>query len=233
MKKEEHILRIYIDESGDNGDAKGSSELYGYTLVFWDNKNDISKELNKLNDKLNNINFTGMIHMSELVKSEQKCQYMSLKERKTIFNYLFYFYKNSNIKSKSFYVKKKETLNRSDLNLKLSSILKTFIIDNYEYLSSFDKVVVYYDNGQKPLGKIFDECFNYLNNYVHYVHFDKEKERLFQVADMITYLDKIYYKRKNKMNFGKSEKYFFNPDEIKTVTNTLDMKLFKTKKGNY
>ncbi len=227
MKKAETILRIFLDETGDNGDAKGSSELIGLSIVLWDSRKDISKELTKLNTKLNNIGFCDMIHTNELLSRKGKYKMMSTNERKSIFNYLFYFYKNSDIKSKSFFVKKKELDNKDTLYKNISKIIKQFVLEYYNYFSQFSKVILYYDNGQKPLGKILDECLAELNHYEHIIHFDKTKERLFQVADMLTFIDKYRYKSSNKVYLSTKEKKFFTDEELKLIIKTLKKKEFK------
>ena len=50
-------LNIFIDESGDFGFGRGSSELYIVSLTFHESSNSIKKEIDYLNKKLNNIIF--------------------------------------------------------------------------------------------------------------------------------------------------------------------------------
>ena len=77
-------------------------------------------------------------------------------------------------------------------------------IDNY--LKKFDVIVMYYDNGQEILGKILDQIFSKYNGFEHRELFDHKEKRLFQVSDMLTFIDKYNYKYKNKMKFTKGEK---------------------------
>ena len=52
------------------------------------------------------------------------------------------------------------------------------------------------------------------------------KFALFQVSDMLTYIDKFDYKYKNKMSFTKGEKYFFSNEEIRKILRELNKKRF-------
>ena len=60
-------LNIFIDESGDFGFVKGSSELYAVSFVLHESSNSIKNELAYLNEKLDNLNYNGMIHLAYLV----------------------------------------------------------------------------------------------------------------------------------------------------------------------
>ena len=73
---------------------------------------------------------------------------------------------------------------------------------------------MYYDNGQEALGKILDSIFVKFRGFEHRTCFDHKEKRLFQVSDMLTYIDKYDYKYRNKMKFTKGEKYFVTDYEI-------------------
>ena len=64
-------LNIFVDETGDFGFENGSSELYGVSFTFHDQSNDITLEINNLNDRLKRIGYTGMIHMANLIMKRQ------------------------------------------------------------------------------------------------------------------------------------------------------------------
>ena len=55
----------------------------------------------------------------------------------------------------------------------------------------------------------------------------KKEKRLFQVSDMLTYIDKYDYKYKNKMSFTKGEKFFFSTEEIRKILKKLNKKNFE------
>lgn len=76
----------------------------------------------------------------------------------------------------------------------------------------------------------FEDCnaiFSRYENFEHRVEFNHKEKRLFQVSEMLTYIDKYDYKYKNKMSFTKSEKYFFNFEEIRKILKELQKRDFK------
>ncbi|MGN1357943.1 MAG: hypothetical protein ACI4WU_01110 [Bacilli bacterium] len=95
-----------------------------------------------------------------------------------------------------------------------------------KYFKKFDKIVMYYDNGQEVLGTILDSIFLRFDGFEHRVNFDHKEKRLFQVSDMLTYIDKYDYKYKNKMSFTRGEKYFFTIDVIRKILKELNKKRF-------
>ena len=85
---------------------------------------------------------------------------------------------------------------------------------------------MYYDNGQEILSNILIQCFSKFNNFTHISNFNHKEKILFQVADMLTFIDKYNFKYKNKLSFTKSEKYFFNDFHIKEILKRLRRKRF-------
>lgn len=81
--------------------------------------------------------------------------------------------------------------------------------NNEDYFKKFDKIVLYYGNGQETLGTILESIFYRFSGFEHRINFDHKEKRLFQVSDMLTYIDKYDYKYKNKMKITQAEKYFF------------------------
>ena len=93
-----------------------------------------------------------------------------------------------------------------------------------KYLNKYNKIVLYYDNGQEVLGKILDQAFIKFSGFEHRITFNHEEKRLFQLTDMLTYLDKYYYKYNHKKGFTKGEKFFFTEEEMRKIYNDLDKK---------
>ena len=46
------------------------------------------------------------------------------------------------------------------------------IREHENYFSKFDKIVMYYDNGQEILGTILDFIFYRFDGFEHRIHFD-------------------------------------------------------------
>lgn len=217
-------LNIFIDESGDFGFVNGSSDLYAVSFTMHESVNSISDELNYLNDKLKKLDYDGMIHLAYLVAKRGDYSHFSLEKRKSIFWAIFYFSVRVKVKIRTIIVDKKYINKKTQLNMSLAREISKFLKDNAEYINSFDKVVIYYDNGQETLATLLDAVFATNPNVERRIDFDHKEKRLFQVSDMLTVIDKLDYKRKNKLPFTKAEKYFFNGKDFRQIMNLLKNK---------
>lgn len=219
-------LNIFVDETGEFGFGNGASELYGVSFTFHEQTDNIMPELNKLNDRLNRIGYTDMIHMADLIMKRGAYKNFDIAMRKSIFNSIYQFSRRISVKYKTIIIDKRYTDDSRILRQQLSFEINKLIKDNEQYFNKFDRIVMYYDNGQEILGTILDSVFLKLNNFEHRVNFDHKEKRLFQVSDMLTYIDKYDYKYKNKLPFTKSEKYFFSFEEMRKVLKELNKKRF-------
>ncbi len=219
-------LNIFVDETGEFGFNDKSSVLYGVSFTFHEQDNSITYELNKLNNRLEKIGYTDMIHMADLIMHRGDYTKFNMKVRKSIFNAIYQFSRKIPVKYKTIIVDKKYTDNGRILRQKLSLEINNMVKEHEKYFSKFDNIILYYDNGQEMLGNILDVIFSRYENFEHRIKFNHKEKRLFQVSDMLTYIDKYDYKYKNKLPFTKSEKYFFNLDEIRKILKELNKKRF-------
>ena len=95
------------------------------------------------------------------------------------------------------------------INGAISKELSFFINDNYSYFSKFEKIIVYYDNGQAQLTNILLSVFTAI--FADKIEFRNITPcyKLFQVADLICTLSLLKYKIENNIPFSKSETSFF------------------------
>ena len=210
-------LNIFIDETGDFGFVKGSSELYGISFTFHDSNDSITDELGYLNNKLLSSNYDGMIHMADLIAKRGDYSKFNLEKRQSIFWSIYYFSKRVPVKIKSVFVNKKYMTSNSQLVRELAQGIFELVNNYRDMMEKYDKVVVYYDNGQGRLGTIIDTAFSTFNNIDRREEFDRKGKRLFQVADMLTCIDKLDFKYKNKIPKTKSEKYFFTDEQLRDI----------------
>lgn len=219
-------LNIFIDETGEFGFGKGASELYGVSFTFHDQKDDIMFELSRLNERLKKLGYTEMIHMASLIMGRAEYNGFNIKLRKSIFNSIYQFSRRIKVRYKTIIVDKRFTDNNTSLRQKLSIEINKMVNENEIYFKKFDKIVLYYDNGQETLGTILDSIFYRFGGFEHRINFDHKEKRLFQVSDMLTYIDKYDYKYKNKMKISQAEKYFFSIEDIRRILKELDKKRF-------
>ena len=213
-------LNIYVDETGDFGFSKNSSLLYGVAFVLHEQKNNINNEIKVFKDKLLTLNYDSMIHTAELVKNRDEYRNYSLKDRRIIFNILYQFTRRAKINYFIIFVKKNYKNSKLQLKKDLEYELNRKINSYLNYFQKFDKIVLYYDNGQEYLGKIIDKIFSQFNNYKHIVEFDHKEKVLFQVADMLTYLYKIELNSKKY-----DDTFFITEEELRKTIKELNNKL--------
>ena len=220
-------LNIFIDESGDFGFTKGSSELYGVSFTIHESNNFITNDLLYLNERLKKAKFDKMIHMADLIAKRGDYANFNLQQRKDIFWSIFYFSKRVKVKIYTIIVDKRFKNNKIQLNRELATEFNNFFNDISDYINEFDKVVVYYDNGQEALGAIIDTLLINKTNVERRIEFDHKEKRLFQVSDMLTFVDKIVYRHNNNMELTKAEKYFFSVKDILNIIRFLKPKRWK------
>lgn len=217
-------LNIFVDETGEFGFGINSSSLYGISFTFHEQQHDITSELKKLNEILESIGYTGMIHMADLIMKRNDYAKFNIRARKQIFNSIYQFSRRIKVKYKTIIIEKKYTNSKKTLQQQIAYQINKMINENETYFKKFDTIVMYYDNGQETLGLILDSIFSRFDNFDHKVNFDHKEKRLFQVSDMLTFIDKYDYKYNNKMEISKGEKFFFTNDEIKKILKGLSKK---------
>lgn len=168
-----------------------------------------------------------MIHMADLIAKRGDYANFNLQQRKDIFWSIFYFSKRVKVKIHTIIVDKRFKNNKIQLNREVATEVNNFFNDISDYMNEFDKVVVYYDNGQEALGAIINTLLINKNNFERRIEFDHREKRLFQVSDMLTFVDKIVYKHNNNMELTKAEKYFFSVKDILNIIRFLKPKRWK------
>ena len=190
-------LNIFVDETGEFGFGNGASELYGVSFTFHDQNNDIIPEINKLNNMLNKIGYIDMIHMADLIMKRGDYSKFTIDKRKKIFNSIYQFSRRIPVKYNTIIIDKRYIDNSRLLRQKISLEINDMVKKCENYFNKFDKIVMYYDNGQEALGTILDAIFTRFAGFEHRIDFNHKEKRLFQVSDMLTYIDKYDYKYKN------------------------------------
>ena len=170
------------------------------------------------------LDYDGMIHLAYLLAKRGDDSHFDFERRKSIFWAIFYFSSRVKVKSRTIIVAKKYINNKTQLNVALAREISKFISENQDYLNSFDKIVIYYDDGQETLATILDTIFASNPNVERRIDFDHTKKRLFQVSDMLTVIDKLDYKRKNNIPFTKAETFFFRGKDFRHIINLLKNK---------
>ena len=202
-------LSIFIDESGDFGEYDYHSPYYIITMIFHNQKDDVQPAISKLNQELSYLNLSDLcIHTGPIIRKEEIYINMSVDERRRIFNKMVAFIRQIDIRYKCFYIEKKQISDVVEATGKLSKQFSQFIREHYEEFLSFDKVKIYYDNGQVEVSKSLSSVFNTLlpNPIIRKVM--PTEYKLFQAADLLCTLTLVKLKLERNI-FSKSEMIFF------------------------
>ena len=203
-------LSCFIDETGDFGAFDSHCPFYIVTAVLHDQSTSIEKEINGLEHYLTNLGYQHhTIHSGPLIRREFDYKDLSMEERKKLFNILFNFSRKLPIYFFCATVKKNKNQNSEDLYLLLTKEIKSKIQKSPSYWNSFDKIIIYYDNGQKALKRILNKTFQNMFSNVEVRKIHPTDYRLFQVADLICTLKLILSKIEIGL-FSKTEDTFFH-----------------------
>jgi len=208
-------LSVHIDESGDFGELAPRAPFYLVALVMHDQSRNISDKLQWLDAAMQPLGFTGhAIHTAPLVRREGDYINLDIRERKQIFNRLFLFARQVPFTYKLLAVDKRQLREPIYMNAWLSKQLTLFLLENLEYFNSYDKITIYYDNGQMELARILVSLFGGILNGVEFRKIIPADYRLAQVADLICTLELLARKIDEKILTRSEKAFFVNEKEL-------------------
>lgn len=202
-------LSIFIDESGDFGEYDYHSPYYIIAIVMHNQGLDISNDLNHLETELAQLGYSKhCVHAGPIIRQEAEYRYVEIEERQRILKRMMTFLRKLDIHCHCVYIEKKHLADEVAVTAHLSKEISKFIRQNYEFFISFDKIKIYYDNGQIEVNKILASVFHALLDNVEFRKVIPAEYRLFQVADLVCTL-KLLELKMNAHQLSKSEKNFF------------------------
>ena len=203
-------LSIFVDESGDFGTYEPHAPFYLFTLVFHNQTDSIEDQISHLEHSLSDVGFDAKhcFHAGPIIRREEDYQYLSITERRKCLNRIMTFAKNCEISYITFSAEKKHMSDSLGLTVALSKQLSAFIREEYDFFSGFDRIVVYYDNGQVELNKLLASVFAVMLPQAEFRKVMPTDYRLFQVADLFCTLELICLKDEHRI-MSKSEEAFF------------------------
>ena len=205
----EKILSCFIDEAGDFGEYDHHSPYYIVSVVLHEQSDSIQSQIDGLDHYLKDLGYEDhALHTGPLIRRESDYENLLMEDRRKLFNLLFRFARKMPIRFFTAKVKKSECRDSDELETKLTKAIIGEIQKHEEYFRSFDKIIIYYDNGQKPLKRILNIIFSSKFTDIEVRKVKPVDYRLFQVADLICTLEHIYVKIELGL-FSKTEKEFF------------------------
>lgn len=209
-------LSIFIDESGDFGEVKERPAYYLVTFVFHDQKEDIRQQVLKLEESVRISGFhLEYIHTGPLIRREEVFANYSIDERRKLLYKMLNFVNVCPIRYMTVVVDRKEAADKIKLSGKLAKEINTAFREHSDFFMEFDKVIVYYDNGQIELSAILNAVFSIYFSNVEFRKAEPQKYRLLQAADFICSMELLKIKKNEKRLSKSEEKFFYKPQELK------------------
>lgn len=202
----EKCLSVFIDESGDFGPFEAHSPYYLVSMVLHNQNIDINPNIASFEEHLMNLGYPHhAVHTGPLIRRESVYAQDLMENRKRLFNALFNFTRKLEIQYACAIVKKAECPDVIALTSRLSKEILSIFRSHEDFWNSFDRIIVYYDNGQIELTKILTGVFNTLYAQVEFRRVKPVDYKLFQVADLICTTELL----ENKPTLSHSELEFF------------------------
>ena len=209
-------LSIFIDESGDFGEVKESFAYYLVTFVFHNQDYNIEQQVTKLEESVKNAGFdVEYIHTGPVIRREEIFAGFSIDERRKLLYKMLNFVNACPISYMTIVVDRKEAADKISLSGKLAKSINRAMNVHQEFFASFDKIIVYYDNGQNELSAILNAVFSIQFSSVEFRKAEPQKYRLLQAADFICSMELLKIKRDEKRLSKSEEKFFYKPQELK------------------
>lgn len=222
-------LSVFIDESGDFGEVKERPAYYLVTLVFHNQNYSIDQHVSKLEESVRMAGFNvEYIHTGPVIRREGVFAQYSIDERRKLLYKMLNFVNTCPISYLTVVIDRKEAENKIALSGKLAKAINITMSKHQDFFVSFDKIIVYYDNGQSELSTILNAVFSIQFSNVEFRKAEPRNYRLLQVADFICSMELLKIKRNLKKLSKSEEKFFYRPQELKkTFLKSIEKKKLK------
>lgn len=205
-------ISVFVDESGSfDPDAK-SSQYYLVCMVFHDQSVPIDEAIARLDEGLIGLGLgeNHTVHAGPLIRWEEPYRKLRRQERRVIFARMMSFLRHVDVTYRCFYVDKRFVDCVEVLHDQLLQQIVAFLAEHAVEFNSYDKLKVYYDNGQSYVTTILRDAFALFSSRLEFVpNVVPEKYRLFQVADVIATLELVRLKLESDGRISEAEKGFF------------------------
>lgn len=201
-------ISLFVDESGESGTE---SKYYLLTLVFHEQNSSIDKQIELYEHALHDKGLPDIpLHTSPLLNGNDDYEGMDIQDRKRLLQAFFTMLQHMPIMYHTFSYEKSDFKNDAALITRMKKDVVNLIFDNLEYLQRFDKVKVYYDDGQYIVTKSLHDAVEYAlaSNAVMYKDGCPKDYRLAQAADLICTLELTALKFDAKVQTKTDDRFF-------------------------
>lgn len=201
-------VSIFVDESGGQG---GNSKYYVLTMLFHDQADDIAPIIDCHRKGLAERGLLDLpFHAGPLMNGHDQYEGMPLERRKAYFSLFFIDLQHLPITYQTFFYKRNEFADKEALSNRMRRDITTFLFDNLSFFQSFEKVKIYYDNGQQIVASALHAAIEYVLSTNSYLY-RKSKNADFilaQAADFLCAIELVARKFDNSEASRTEEKFF-------------------------
>lgn len=205
----EKILSVFIDESGDFGAYDSHAPYYLVAMVLHDQSIPVEPSIEDMDNRMRYLGYEHhAIHTGPLIRREAVYANDLMETRHHLFNVLYHFSRKLDYKYICVKIRKSECPDSVAMTAKLSKAISDSIRANSTLWDQFNRIIVYYDNGQIELTKILVSVFSTLYSHVEFRRVQPVDYKLFQVADLVCTMELLAEKAEIN-GFTRSEQDFF------------------------
>ena len=209
-------MSVFVDESGSFDSNVSPSRFYVISCVFHDQSLVIDAEVSRLEQSLAYISHHDVcLHSGPLIRREESFREMGIQIRRKLFARFVAFARRAPVWGRTFCVDKRYLSSAELMTKALVEQMARHLESSRDTFSRFDRIKVYYDNGQQQVKGILKNVFSpFPAEFPSNVK--PERYRLFQVADLAGTTALLRAKLDHGLPLTKSEIYFFrNAHDLK------------------
>ena len=201
-------ISLFADESGESGTE---SKYYLLTLVLHEQDASLDGQIGLYENALRDKGLPDIpLHASPLLNGHDAYRDMDIQVRKQLLQTFFTMLQHMPIKYHTFVYRKDEFEDEPALVARMKRDVVNFAFDHLDYLQRFERVKVYYDDGQRAVTRSLHDALEYAlsSNAVMYRDESPKDYRLAQAADLICTLELTALKYEAKESTKTDDRFF-------------------------
>lgn len=212
MDRSSTTLSIFVDESGNLPIVGNTSRFYIVSLVAHNQQEQIDKNIRELNYALSRMGLPNLcFHAGPLIRREDGYEYMGWEMRNRIFSAMMAFARKTPFRYRSICVDKKFVTSEEQIIAQLRSGIVGFLGAAKATIGMDSRIKVYYDCGQATITNLIHETMtaSFGSEWDFAQDVRPIKYKLFQIADLVSFISLIGQKQQSGIGLTKSEEKFF------------------------
>ncbi len=208
-------VSLFLDESGSDGLRE---TYYILALVIHDQSDLLDDDLARYESALSQKGLPDIpFHATPLLNGHGDYEGMGLAERKRLFSTFRVFFRHLPIQYHLIVLKSRKYDSLQTVSGVIRRQIVSFLFDNLGYFQRFDRVKIYYDNGQQTIAGALHKAIEYAlsKNAVTFRLASPTDYRLSQAADYICSMELTALKYMDKTMTGTDEKFFGHYSDFK------------------